>query len=146
VNHFLFDHFHYALEGEDYEATAKLIKRLKALTKELDIHLSLIVQPRSLREGEQLSLATLRGGAAIGQALDNLLILERVRGDQANISRLKLDQARHKLATLGEIYLMYNKETTSFEEVIKELVVVDEPVPHGVARREGFRGPWPRVT
>jgi len=105
VNHFLFDHFHYALEGEDYEATAKLIKHLKALTKTLDIHLSLIVQPRSLREGEALSLATLRGGAAIGQALDNLLILERVRGEN-NISRLKLDQARHKLATLGEVYLM----------------------------------------
>lgn len=144
VDHFLFDHFHYALEGEDYEATARLIKKLKALTKELDIHLSLIVQPRSLREGEALSLATLRGGAAIGQALDNLLILERVRGDQANISRLKLDQARHKLASLGEIYLMYDKQTTGFEEVIKELVHEEPPMPKGVSRYNGR--PWPQVT
>lgn len=145
VDHFLFDHFHYALEGEDYEATAKLIKRLKSLTKELDIHLSLIVQPRSLREGEALSLATLRGGAAIGQALDNLLILERVRGDQANISRLKLDQARHKLATLGEIYLQYDKQTTSFTECDKLLVAEDTPsnIPRGI---EKFKNrTWPRA-
>lgn len=134
VNHFLFDHFHYALMSEDYEATAALIKRLKGLTKELDIHLSLIVQPRSLREGESLSLATLRGGAAIGQALDNLLILERVRGEQ-NISRLTLEVARHKLAKLGDIGLMYDSDTTAFIEVDRRTVVNSPPaVPKGVDR------------
>lgn len=138
VNHFLFDHFHYALQGEDYESTTRLIKALKTLTKTLDIHLSLIVQPRSLREGEQLSLATLRGGAAIGQALDNLLILERVRGEQ-NISKLTLEVARHKLATLGHIFLQYDKDTTSFEEVDKRLVVNTPPVPRGISPR-----PWER--
>ncbi len=121
VNHFLFDHFHYALEKEDYDATASLIKQLKSITKKLDIHLNLIVQPRSLREGETLSLATLRGGAAIGQALDNLLILERVKG-QENISKLTMEVARHKLAKLGTIYLKYDSETTTLEEVAKELV------------------------
>ncbi len=121
VNHFLFDHFHYALEKEDYDATASLIKRLKSITKSLDIHLNLIVQPRSLREGEMLSLATLRGGAAIGQALDNLLILERVKG-QENISKLTMEVARHKLAKLGTIYLKYDAETTVLEEVAKELI------------------------
>ncbi len=138
VDHFLFDHFHYALHGEDYESTAKLIKRLKSITKTLDIHLSLIVQPRSLREGESLSLATLRGGAAIGQALDNLLILERVRGEQ-NISRLKLEQARHKLARLGEIFLSYDSDTTSFQEVERSMIV-EAPMPQGISR------PWPRVN
>lgn len=137
VNHFLFDHFHYALQGEDYESTTRLIKALKTLTKTLDIHLSLIVQPRSLREGESLSLATLRGGAAIGQALDNLLILERVKGE-SNISKLTLEVARHKLATLGHIFLQYDKDTTSFEEVDKRLVVDAPPVPRGISR------PWER--
>jgi KaiC/GvpD/RAD55 family RecA-like ATPase len=126
VNHFLFDHLHYSLMSEDYESTTKLIKELKTITKELDIHLNLIVQPRSLRDGERLSLATLRGGAAIGQALDNLLILERVRG-QDNISKLSLEVARHKLCRLGDIYLKYDAESTRFEEVEKVLV---EPEPH----------------
>src|ERR1051325_9904237 len=128
--HFLFDHFHYALLSEDHESTATLIKRLKALTKELDIHLSLIVQPRSLREGESLSLATLRGGATIGQALDNLLILERVKGER-NISRLSLEVARHKLATLGHVFLQYDSETTEFIEVEKS-TVIETPVPMGI--------------
>lgn len=133
VNHFLFDHFHYALEKEDYDSTASLIKNLKTITKRLDIHLNLIVQPRSLREGEQLSLATLRGGAAIGQALDNLLILERVRGED-NVSKLTLEVARHKLARLGSIYLMYNQDTTEIQEVARELIVEAPPMPLGMQR------------
>lgn len=130
INHFLIDHLHYMLKGEDYESTAELIKIIKTQTKELDIHVNLIVQPRSLREGERLSLATLRGGAAIGQALDNLLILERVRGED-NISRLTLEVARHKLARLGEIYLKYDSDSTIFEEVVRELVrEEDDDMPH----------------
>lgn len=137
VTHFLFDHFHYALMSEDYDATASLIKKLKSLTKELDIHLSLIVQPRSLRENEQLGLATLRGGAAIGQALDNLLILERVK-NETNISKLTLEVARHKLAKLGHVYLQYDMDTTSFIEVDRQLVVEDTQThraPQGISPR-----------
>lgn len=135
VNHFLFDHFHYALEKEDYDATASLIKQLKTITKRLDIHLNLIVQPRSLREGENLSLATLRGGAAIGQALDNLLILERVRNED-NISKLTLEVARHKLARLGTIYLKYDPTSTTLEEVDRNLVNDTPPLKHGY---DGYR-------
>lgn len=134
VTHYLFDHFHYALDGEDYEATTRLIKRLKSLTKELDIHLSLIVQPRALREGESLSLATLRGGAAIGQALDNLLILERVK-DDTNVSKLTLEVARHKLAKLGSIYLKYDSETTEFCEVDRQLIHESPLMPKGISSR-----------
>jgi hypothetical protein len=142
VDHFLLDHLHYSLMSEDYESTTSLIKNLKSLTKELDIHLNLIVQPRSLRDGERLSLATLRGGAAIGQALDNLLILERVRG-QDNISKLSLEVARHKLCKLGDIYLQYDSESTRFQEVEKALIVA-EPNPQEQygsysQRRGGFK-------
>ena len=126
IEHFMFDHFHYALEREDYESTVELAKILKALTKELKIHIDLIVQPRTLREGEALSLATLRGGAAIGQALDNLFIFERVRDpNHPNVSQLKLEVARHKLARPGKIYLKYDPTTTEFEEV--EPITVPPP-------------------
>lgn len=135
VKHFLFDHFHYGLKTEDYESVATTIKIMKSLAKELDIHLNLIVQPRSLREGEKLSLATLRGGAAIGQALDNLLILERVRGVD-NISKLSLEVARHKLAKLGEIYLQYFPETTTFIEVKRDLV---QPAEEDAEAHDAFR-------
>lgn len=142
VNHFLIDHLHYMLKGEDYESTAELIKIIKTQTKELDIHVNLIVQPRSLREGEKLSLATLRGGAAIGQALDNLLILERVRGERS-ISKLTLEVARHKLATPGSIYLSYDAESTIFTEVDRVVVAEEPDFVHDM--RQQRRGQWPRT-
>ncbi len=88
-----------------------------------------------MREGEQLSLATLRGGSSIGQALDNLLILERVRNEE-NVSKLTLEVARHKLASLGSIYLKYDKNTTAFEEVDRRLIA-EPTVPRGISSR-----PW----
>lgn len=136
VDFFIADHFHYMLLKEDYEATSKLIKSLKSMTKELDIHIALIVQPRSLRDDERMSLSTLRGGAAIGQALDNLLILERERNAPIpNISKLTLEVARHKLARPGKIYLKYDPETTRMQEVDRTLIqptAQRQDIPRGV--------------
>lgn len=147
VDFFLFDHFHYSLLKEDYEATSQLIKKLKSLTKELDIHISLIVQPRSLRDDERLSLSTLRGGAAIGQALDNLMILERDKSTNIpNISKLTLEVARHKLAKPGTIYLEYDPKTTQMQEVSKTLLSPKEmpdgsSIPKGVKASNAFNKP-----
>src|SRR5262249_23057233 len=136
-------HFHYALKSEDHDSVANFARKLKTITKTYDIHLWLIVQPRGLREGERLSMATLRGGGVINQAMDNLLIMERVQ-NETNISRVRLTNVRHKLARTGEIYLKYDPETTKFEEVDKQTVVVNDPLPQGVQRRQGQ--PWPRVN
>lgn len=150
VDFFLFDHFHYALLKEDYEATSRLIKKLKSLTKELDIHIALIVQPRSLRDDEVLSLNTLRGGAAIGQALDNLMILERQKNTPVpNISKLTLEVARHKLAKPGHILLEYDPKTTRMVEVEKALInpkppqaMSDgSPIPKGYKASTAFNKP-----
>jgi hypothetical protein len=148
VSYFLFDHFHHALMTEDYESTVNLAKKLKTLTKELNIHIDLIVQPRNLRDGERLSLATLRGGAAIGQALDNLLILERRRGVQVpNVSELRLEVARHRLATPGKMYIQYDPITTTFQEV--DLIMEDPSSDEGHGPDQGHgpdrgRGPGQR--
>jgi len=140
VDFFLMDHFHYMLLKEDYEATSRLIKKLKSLTKELDIHISLIVQPRSLRDEETLSLSTLRGGAAIGQALDNLMILERVKNTNIpNISKLTLEVARHKLAKPGSILLEYDPETTRMQEVSKTLIGTPKQMPDGSNIPKGYK-------
>ena len=132
VKHFWFDHLHYALEEpEDHKAASKLIKEVKTLAKQLSIHINLIVQPNKINEyngvRQKMGLGTIKGGSAIGQALDNLLILERVQG-QKNIVKLSLNAARHKLCTLGEIYLQYNPKSTRFVEVEeKEEEVAETP-------------------
>lgn len=118
VNHFIYDHFHRGLKFENYEAVEQHMRFLKRLTKQFECHLFLVVQPKALQEGEELSLASPRGGAVIGQELNNLLILKR-RKDQPHLSELILEVARHKLAKPGSIYLKYDPETIIMEEVEK---------------------------
>lgn len=130
VKYFLFDHYHYALENEQYENVTQTIREFKSIVKELSVHLFMIVQPRSLRENEKLSLATLRGGAAIGQALDNLLIMERRKLEtHDNVAELRLEVARHRLANPGKIHVQYDKKTTRFEEIKIENIAVEEREP-----------------
>jgi hypothetical protein len=116
VRHFWMDHFHYMLDDENTPMVSRTIKEIKTLAKKFDCHINLIVQPKNLMEGQRLSMDSLKGGSAINQALDNLLILERVP-EQKNISRLRLEVARHKLAKPGDMFLKYDPVTTAFEEV-----------------------------
>jgi len=143
VRHFFFDHLHYLLEDpEDHHAASKLIKELKALAKTLQISIDLIVQPNKLMDGQRLGLNSIKGGAAIGQALDNLITLERVP-DSKNIMKLTLEVARSKLARPGTIYLQYDPETTRFgetepeekEEKTEQRAVFNPALPKGIVIR-----------
>jgi len=110
------DHLHYLMENpEDFQEVSRLIKAIKTWTKEYNIHAFLVVQPPKLMDGQELGINTLRGGAALGQALDNLLTLERVK-EHRNVSKISLPVARHKMAEPGTIYMLYNKDTMRFEE------------------------------
>jgi hypothetical protein len=120
VHYFWVDHLHYCLEdSEEFKEAVTFARELKTLTKTHNIHIDLVVQPTKIVEGMKLGLNTMRGGAGIGQAIDNLFIMERLRGPQfpKNITKLTLDVARSKLCEPGTIYLEYNKQTTRFEEV-----------------------------
>lgn len=133
IKQFWMDHLHYMLEEEDHKIAARFMKELKTLAKRMDVHINLIVQPTKVLEGMRLSLGSIKGGSAVGQALDNLLILERVR-DQKNISKLTLEVGRHKLCNPGHIHLAYNSETTTFEEAV---VIEHEPE---YQRPQGYSG------
>jgi len=138
IKHFFIDHLHYLLEDpEDFKGISKLIRKLKAYTKAHKVHVDLIVQPKILDPGMRLGLNSLRGGASIGQALDNLLTLQRVRneeGSRTNVMKVCLEAARHKLASLGEFYLQYDPETMTFIEVVPAAEATEEvaPVPEKV--------------
>jgi len=123
VEYFFIDHLHYCLDDpEDYKQASKFSKQLKTLCKELNIHIDLIVQPNKLLDGQELGINSLKGGAAIGQALDNLLIMERESGYK-NISKITLRVSRSRLATTGYFYLKYDKDTTDLIECKVERTV-----------------------
>lgn len=132
VEYFWFDHLHYMLEDpEDHKAASKLIKEIKTIAKQEDIHVDIIIQPNKLADGQRLSLNSMKGGAAMGQAIDNLIILERVKQEGVkNVSKLTLEVARSKLCKPGHIYLTFDPDTTMFTET--DATTIDtrsEPAP-----------------
>ncbi len=132
VQHFWFDHLHYMLEDpEDHKEASKLIKNIKSLAKLENINVQIIIQPNKLMDGQKLSLNSIKGGAAMGQAIDNLITLERIRCDTPNIMRLRTDAVRSKLARIGEIYLQYNPQTVDMVEVEEDLVRTEEAPVYG---------------
>jgi len=140
VNHFWLDHLHYMLSApEEHAEASKLIKNLKTWTKELDISVDLIVQPNKLQMGQALDIGSLKGGAAIGQALDNLITMKREVRDnrKINVVKIELARARHKLAKPGEpFYLEYDPETTCFS---KTEYIPDSEHPDN---QDSFSGGW----
>lgn len=122
VEYFWFDHLHYMLEDpEDHKEASKLIKMIKALAKRENIHIDIIIQPNKLMDNQKLSLGTIKGGAAMGQAIDNLITLERVKYAK-NTLQVTMEAARSKLAQLGYFYLGYDPETTCFYKKTKQEV------------------------
>lgn len=117
VTHYWMDHLHYMLEEpEDHKAASKLAKQIKTLAKRLDVHIGLIIQPNKLYDGQSVGLATLKGGSAIGQAIDNLITIERQEQDDT-VSKVTLAVARSRLARKGSINLRYDRDTMDYIEV-----------------------------
>lgn len=154
VEHFFFDHLHYLLEdSENYAEASQFSRKLKALTKELKVHIDLIVQPTKLIDGQSMGKNTLRGGAGIGQALDNLFVLRRVLDEnnrKLDVLHVKLADKRFLLAKEGDAYLQYDQETLSFMEVEWEPIsgpstghfVGEQECVNGRVLLPNTRAPW----
>jgi hypothetical protein len=120
ITHFFIDHVGYSLEEQaNISENAKLAKFLKALTRQFPIHIYAIVQPPKLvpnYKGELplLGKDTLFGGASWGQAMDNLITLQRSK-DNADMLEVRLTDSRYPLATPSDsaILLSYDRETCS---------------------------------
>lgn len=133
IQYFFIDHLHYLLEDpEEFKHISKLIRRIKSYAKANKVHIDLIVQPKITEPGARLNINSMRGGASIGQALDNLFTLQRVRdesGRKTNVVQICLEAARHKLANLGDFYLRYDVETMTFIEVVPDTAPQGPPRP-----------------
>lgn len=127
VKYFWIDHLHYLLfDPEDHKEASKFIKSLKTMAKEYNVHFDLIVQPNKMGDGQSLGINSIKGGAAIGQALDNLFTMKREvdvdTGKKMDVIKLTLEVARSPLARPGHIYLMYDRELQTFTVAEEKLV------------------------
>jgi hypothetical protein len=126
IQYFWFDHLHYMLEDpEDHKEASKLIKQIKALAKDEMVNIQIIIQPNKLMEGQKLSLNSIKGGSAMGQAIDNLITVEHT--NEKNVRKIILKAARAKLTKLGHFYLQYSHDTTDFIEVEEQELQEEAP-------------------
>lgn len=124
VNYFLMDHLHYMLPKEEWQLASELIRVQKALVNKLNICIFEIIQPTQPKEGLDLGLGTLKGGSAIGQAIDTLICMNHIyyndasgkRQREQNVRLIEVKEVRHKLAKRGQLYLQYDPETTDLVE------------------------------
>jgi len=146
ISYFWFDHLHYMLEDpEDHKEASKLIKEIKTLAKERNVHIDIIIQPNKLAPDQKLGLGSMKGGSAMGQAIDNLITLERVKhredGVEQDLMKLSLVAARSKLAKHGHFYMEYDRDTCNYTVVEKQIT----PVPRLHSIGGGGRYPYGHV-
>ncbi len=110
------DHLHFMTKDEDYQEAVRVMHEAVKMAKTLDLCIVMIIQPKGLQPGQELGLETLRGGAAIGQAITMLLTLERLK-DHANVSKIRLVAKRSPLAKLGEFFLQLDEESLDMVEM-----------------------------
>jgi hypothetical protein len=132
IRYFYIDHLHYCLvNSEDFQEVAELARKLKTYAKTHAVHIDLIIQPKGLDPSfpVELDIHHIRGGASLGQVLDNLITLQRQRGEDGNyidVTKVTLKRSRSKLASIGSFFLQYNKEMMTFQ-VVEE--ASNEPTP-----------------
>ncbi len=110
------DHLHFMTKDEDYQEGVRVMHEAVKAAKTLGLCIVMIIQPKGLQPGQELGLETLRGGAAIGQAITMLFTLSRVQG-HTNVSRIKLVAKRSPLAKLGEFHLQLDEDSLDMVEV-----------------------------
>ena len=123
VKLFVFDHLIHFVNDEDYKMISMFSREIKRLSQLHSVASVLVIQPKQLQQGERVSVNNIRGGSAVGQAIDALIVLERERddnGELTNVTKVKLDVARHKLARPGSIFLAYDSDTMDYTEVEPE--------------------------
>ncbi len=121
VQYYFFDHLHYMLEDSGNHAQAAEMARLfKTMAKRLNVHVDLIVQPNKLYDGAKVSRQSLKGCSGVEQALDNLLLFNRIPhedGKKSNRSDLEVSLIRSKLGKSGLITLEYDPANTTMKEI-----------------------------
>jgi hypothetical protein len=125
VLRFYIDHLHYCLpNSEDFQQVAELGRKLKTYAKTYGVHIDLIIQPKGLDPSfpVDLDIHHIRGGASLGQVLDNLITLQRQRDNEGNyidVTKVTLKRSRSKLAKTGSFYMQYDRDLMTFQVVEK---------------------------
>lgn len=97
----------------------QIVAKFRKFATEKNCHVTLIIHPRKVNEGEELSTASIFGSAKITQEADNVLLIQDQRLSKPS-GRKYLQIAKNRFdGDLGVMTLNFNKESLSFHTVEK---------------------------
>ncbi|CAI5733448.1 unnamed protein product [Hyaloperonospora brassicae] len=117
VQHILLDNVQFMMAGQGrgfdkFERQDAALDKFRKFASIKNIHLTLVIHPRKEQEDHDLTLSSVFGTAKATQEADNVLILQRTRGET------KLDVRKNRFdGTLGSIPLRFDPDSVSLREL-----------------------------
>ncbi|GMF66625.1 unnamed protein product [Phytophthora fragariaefolia] len=117
VQHILLDNVQFMMAGQGrgfdkFERQDAALDKFRKFASAKNVHLTLVIHPRKEQEDQDLTLTSVFGTAKATQEADNVLILQRTRGES------KLDIRKNRFdGTLGSIPLKFDPDSASLREV-----------------------------
>jgi twinkle protein len=117
VQHILLDNVQFMMAGQGrgfdkFERQDAALDKFRKFASAKNVHLTLVIHPRKEQEDQDLTLSSVFGTAKATQEADNVLILQRTRGES------KLDIRKNRFdGTLGSIPLKFDMDSASLLEV-----------------------------
>ena len=124
IKYILIDHLDYihanGSKDNKLENIEEAVRQIHILAMEFKVGIILVVHPKQLPEGKEVSMHDLKGSSAIKQYADNILVVTRMdRIDLASLNRVKLKVWKNRLCGReGVVYLTYQPESDSYIETI----------------------------
>ncbi|RLN49863.1 hypothetical protein BBJ29_003135 [Phytophthora kernoviae] len=117
VQHILLDNVQFMMAGQGrgydkFERQDSALDKFRKFASAKNVHLTLVIHPRKEQEDQDLTLSSVFGTAKATQEADNVLILQRIKGES------KLDLRKNRFdGALGSIPLKFDPNSASLREV-----------------------------
>lgn len=122
VQHILLDNIQFMMAGQGrgfdkFERQDAALDKFRKFASQKNVHLTLVIHPRKEQEDQDLTLTSVFGTAKATQEADNVLILQRTRGNS------KLDVRKNRFdGTLGSIPLTFDTDSNCLREFNEEVM------------------------
>lgn len=117
VQHILLDNIQFMMAGQGrgfdkFERQDAALDKFRKFASQKNVHLTLVIHPRKEQEDVDLTLTSVFGTAKATQEADNVLILQRTRGNS------KLDVRKNRFdGSLGSIPLTFDSSSSCLKEM-----------------------------
>lgn len=119
ISHVIVDNLQFMM-GIDYNENNRFIRQdhivssFRNFATEKNCHVTLIIHPKKVNEGEELSASSIFGSAKVSQEADNILLIQDFCFNKPS-GRKYLQIAKNRFdGDLGVVMLTFNKDSNGF--------------------------------